>query len=145
VSAATGLVAALVNGVALGLQFNPLTSLLGCVIASIVAGYPAAPDSRRPIAVSLLALAWLGGDGARIGRALGTGGDLALVGLAVWALTSALVGYALPGASGIGVGRRVVRGTGWLSAGAVAFAVSGALTVVGPAVATGLRRMAGVG
>lgn len=145
-SAAVGFLPALVSGAALGLQFNPVTAVVSAVAAALLAGYSTAPDSRRPLAVGVLALAWVAGDGARIGRVLDTApGDGTLwVAVAAWILVGALVGYALPAAAGIGVGRRVVRGTGWLSAGAVAFTIAGALSVTGPAVADGLRGMAGL-
>jgi hypothetical protein len=148
VSAATGLLQALADGAALGLQFNPVTALVSSVIAAVLMGYPTAPDTRRPLAVAVLALAWLAGDAARIGRVAipaGTGDVLAWAAPAAWALVGIVVGYVLPAAAGIGVGTRVVRGTGWLSAGFVAATVAGALALVAPALAEGLRRLTGLG
>ena len=148
-SAVTGLGQALADGAALGLQFNPVTALLGAVAAAVLMGYPGAPDTRRPLAVAVLVLAWLAGDAARIGRvtvlAETAGGALPWAVPAAWAVVGIVVGYALPAAAGVGVGKRVVKGTGWLSAGFVAATVAGALALVAPALAEGLRRMAGLG
>lgn len=137
-SAAAGAAAALVLGLGLGLQYNPLAATLASVAAAVLYGYPGAPSGRRPLAVSVLALGWLAGDGARIGRALAetapaSGARWAAV--LAWVVTGAAVGYVVPAAAGILVGRRVTRGTGWLSAGAVALTVSGALSVLAPIIA----------
>lgn len=145
-NAAVGLAGVLALGVALGLQYNPLAATVGAVAAAMLYGYPKAPESRRAIAVAILALAWLAGDGVRIGASLATS---APKGWPDWAaltartLTSALVGYVLPAAAGAIVGRRVTRGTGWLSAGAVALTVAGALSLVVPTLADGVARMGG--
>jgi hypothetical protein len=146
VSVAVGLAGVLALGVALGLQYNPLAGTVGAVVAAVLYGYPSAPESRRPIAVAVLALAWLAGDGVRIGAALTVappkaGPDWAA--LAAHVLVSAIVGYAVPAAAGVIVGRRVTRGTGWLSAGAVALTVAGALSLVVPTLATAAARLGG--
>lgn len=143
-SAASGVAGLLALGLGLGLQFNPVTSFVGALAAAVLVGYPKAPASRRPLAVAVLAAAWLLGDGVRIGSSLvAAPPTLALdwAALALWAAVGAAVGYALPAAAGALVGRRVTRGTGWLSAGAVAAAVAGALAVVAPMLADGLTRM----
>lgn len=145
-NAAVGLAGVLALGIALGLQFNPLAATIGAVVAAVLYGFPKAPESRRPIAVAVLALAWLVGDGVRIGASLASSppkGWPDWVALAARALTSALVGYLLPAAAGAIVGRRVTRGTGWLSAGAVALTVAGALSLVVPTLADGVARLGG--
>jgi len=147
VSAAAGLAGVLALGVALGLQFNPLTATVGAVAAAALYGYPRAPEARRPIAVAVLALAWLAGDGVRIGASLATapiGSWADLATLAARVLAGGAVGYALPAAAGAIVGRRVTRGTGWLSAATVALMVAGALAVVSPTLADSVARLGGV-
>jgi hypothetical protein len=141
VSAASGVAGLLALGLGLGLQFNPLTSVISSVAAAALVGYPNAPASRRPMAVALLAGAWLVGDGIGIGRSLAADPprialDWAV--LALWALVGALVGYVVPAVAGALVGRRVTHGTGWLSAGVVAAAVAGALVIIAPMVADAL-------
>jgi hypothetical protein len=146
VTAVAGVASVLALGVALGLQFNPLTATIGAVVAAAAYGYPKAPEARRPIAVAVLALAWLAGDGVRIGAALATAPPKAWpewASLVARVLASALVGYVAPAVAGIIVGRRVTRGTGWLSAGAVALMVAGALAVVSPTLADGVARLGG--
>jgi hypothetical protein len=145
VTAAAGLAGTLGLGVALGLQFNPLTSLVGSTIAAVLYGFPSATQSRRVAAVAVLAVAWLAGEGAAIGARLAetrpAAGDW--MPLAMWALVSMAAGYAVPAAAGALAGRRVVRGTGWLSAGAVAFTVAGALALVAPTLADNVARLGG--
>jgi hypothetical protein len=147
VTLALGVAAGLAHGIALGLQFNPVTALVGSVIAAALMGYPGAAESRRPISVGVLAIAWLAGDGVHIGlrvaEAAGGSDPELFTALATWALVGALVGYALPAAAGITVGRRVIRGTGWLSAGAVAGTVAGALALVAPTLAEAFARLVG--
>jgi hypothetical protein len=146
VTAAAGLAGTLGLGVALGLQFNPLTSLVGSTIAAVLYGFPSATQARRVAAVAVLAVAWLAGEGAAIGRRLAAtppGGAPDWLPLGAWALVSLAVGYAVPAAAGAMAGRRVVRGTGWLSAGAVAFTVAGALALVAPTLADGVARIGG--
>jgi hypothetical protein len=146
VTAAAGLAGTLGLGVALGLQFNPLTSLVGSTVAAVLYGFPSAAQARRALAVAVLAAAWLAGEGVAIGRRLAdTRPATAADGLplAAWVLVSLVVGYAVPAAAGALAGRRVVRGTGWLSAGAVAFTVAGALSLVAPRLADGVARIGG--
>jgi hypothetical protein len=146
VNAAVGIAGVLALGVALGLQYNPLAATVGAVVAAVLYGYPKAPDSRRPIAVAVLAAAWLAGDGVRLGAGLASSppkGWPEWSALAAHVLVSAVVGYVLPAAAGIIVGRRVTRGTGWLSAGAVALTVAGALSLATPVLADGVARLGG--
>ncbi|HEX9093772.1 MAG TPA: hypothetical protein VF902_07295 [Coriobacteriia bacterium] len=139
------IVGGLVRGVALGLSFNPVTALVGAVAAAALAGYPGAPDSRRPLALGVLGLAWLAGDGARVGVVVTSArmsGDAAVwAAVVAWVAVGATVGYLAPMLAGITVGRRVLRGTGWLSAGAVALTVAGALALVAPALAESVSRI----
>ncbi len=135
-------------GVALGLQFNPLFGVAGAMIAAVLMGYPKAPENRRPIAAGVLALAWLAGDGARIGASLTSSPPRTWyewTPLVLWAVVGALVGYLAPAAAGIMAGRRVVRGTGWLTAAAVALMVAGAIALVTPTLADGVARLTGAG
>jgi hypothetical protein len=145
VSAVGGVVGVLALGVGLGLQYSAVTSVIGSVIAAVVLGYPAAPSARRPMAVAVLALAWLVGDGAAIGHSISTTPPKGLAdwaGIALWVGVGALVGYVVPAAAGALVGRSVTRGTGWLSAGAVALSVAGALVVLSPFVADAVAKVA---
>ncbi len=133
-------------GVALGLQFDPLTALFGALAAAVLVGYPKAPAWRRPAAAAALGVAWLVGDGVRVGRSLLPALPAAWpdrLSIALWMLTSAAVGYLIPAAAGIMVGRRVMRGTGWLSAGAVALSVAGALSVLAPMLADRVSQVVG--
>jgi hypothetical protein len=146
VTAAAGLAGTLGLGVALGLQFNPLTSLVGATIAAALYGFPAATQARRALAVAVLAGAWLVGEGAGIGRRLAESPPRTpaeWLPIAAWALVGLAVGYAAPAAAGALAGRRVIRGTGWLSAGAVAFAVAGAIALAAPTLADGVARIGG--
>lgn len=63
--------------------------------------------------------------------------------LAVWALAGLLIGYAFPALLGAYVGRRVVKGTGWLSAIVVAASCSAALAVLAAPASAALARLAG--
>ena len=59
-----------------------------------------------------------------------------------WGATALLVGYALPAWAGAQVGRRVVHGTGWIAAGAVALMLTPAVSVVADSLSRGLMRAA---
>jgi hypothetical protein len=92
-----------------------------------------------------LVAAWAIGDGIRIaGSAVSDPRyGSAYVAVALWAVVSFAVGYALPALAGMFVGRRVTHGTGWLSAGTVALTLSLALVVIAPRLADGVRLLAG--
>ena len=62
--------------------------------------------------------------------------------LAAWAFADVVVGYGLPAAMGAYVGRRVMHGTGWLSAIAIAAASSAALAALAGAASTWLEHAA---
>jgi hypothetical protein len=134
---------ALLTGLALGLSFNPVVSAIGASAAAGVYGFPTAHRDSRAWWLAIVAIAWLLGDGFRIMARVRDAVDLtpasAMHGPAasalwtalwVWAVSGLLLGYVTPAAVGSVVGRRVVRGTGWLSAIAVAAAVSVASSVV---------------
>jgi hypothetical protein len=115
-----------VHGVALGLLFNPWAAGLAAVVAAGLSGYPSAPRTRLLWSSLVVLVGWAAGDGGRIAASLALG----VTTLAVWAIVSLLVGYALPAWTGAQVGRRVVHGTGWLVAGAVALMMTPALAIV---------------
>lgn len=135
--------AALGEGLSLGVQFNPLASMLASTIAAALVGFPRASDDRRWYAGLVLALGWLAGDGLRVlGHARDyldglwqplAGATLPWVGwvlLAAWAFVTLGLGYVLPALIGATVGRRVTHGTGWLAAGAVAVGASAAISAI---------------
>jgi hypothetical protein len=144
----TAWLGAALGGVRWGLQFNPLAVMVGSVGAAALSGYPKAPRSRWFWSALLLAGAWLVGDGLSVAVKLG-GGSAAVVtplqwwNVAIMAVVSLVVGYALPAAAGAYVGRRVTHGTGWLSAMAVAAVVAGAVLAVAPALADAASRALG--
>ena len=119
------------GGLALAAAFNPIIALIGAAaaaaIVSVGRGY-----RRTFAAVSTLLAFWLVGDGLRVlarGRDLadGLGGSVgwpAWLSVALWGAGGLLLGYALPAWAGAFVGRRVVIGTGWLTAITVSVGVS---------------------
>ncbi len=127
--------AALLEGLRLAVQFNPLVAIVTAAVASAVSGYPRAPRERQHWTELIVALGWLLGDGLRVlGRARDTY-DVAGVPdwsawfvLALWATGSLFLGYVLPVLAGTAVGRRVTHGTGWLAAAAVAAGLSAAIS-----------------
>jgi hypothetical protein len=134
-----------VDGLTLGLQFNPIAATVGAVVAAALAGWPKAPRVRIVWAWLTLAVAWAVGDGIRIaGSAVSDPRyGSAYVAVAMWSLVGFALGYALPALTGMFVGRRVTHGTGWLSAAAVALTVSLAMAVLAPRLADYVRFVAG--
>jgi hypothetical protein len=142
-----------VTGMALGIAFNPIASLIGAPVAAGLTGYPRAPRSRLAWAGAFLLLAWMLGDGFRvmarvrdavdIGVPVHSGAMVPYTMLGVWAIAGLLLGYVLPAVLGAYVGRCVVRGTGWLSAIAVAAMFSGVLAALGAPVSAALARLVG--
>jgi hypothetical protein len=134
-----------VDGLALGLQFNPIAAMAGAVVAAALAGWPKAPRVRVAWAWIVLAVAWAVGDGIRIAGSAVSDPRYgpAYVAVAMWSLVGFAVGYAAPALAGMFVGRRVTHGTGWLSAAAVALTVSLAMAVLAPRLADGVRFLAG--
>ena len=126
-------------GLLLGIQFNPVASVVGAAIAAGLA-----TTERVAAAAGVLFGAWLLGDGARVlargtdaiaGPGLVSGGEAAQWAvLALWALAGFAIGYLLPAWAGWFVGSRVTHGTGWLAAGAVAATASGALSMLSGAI-----------
>lgn len=114
------------HGVALGLQFDPYVAGVTAVIAAALSGYPKAPGSRVLWSALVVVAGWAVGDGIRILGAPSPGSMYSIA----WGATALLVGYALPAWAGAQVGRRVVHGTGWLAAGAVALMLTPAVSVL---------------
>jgi hypothetical protein len=125
-----------VTGVATGLQFNPLAAAVSCAVAAALVGYKRAPRSRPLWAAGVVLAGWAVGDGIRLAGATASIGYLV-----AWAIAGIAVGYVLPTLAGAYVGRQVHRGTGWLSAGAIALMVVPAVSVVSGALAGGLMRL----
>jgi len=138
---AASVITALRDGVLLGIQFNPLFAVVTAALAAAAWGYPKARRDRRWQGVLVIAVGWLAGDGLRIlARArdyLDASATYVAAGLpvwpgwtnlAVWAFVSLVVGYAAPAVVGGSVGRRVTHGTGWLAAGAMAVALTLAIS-----------------
>jgi hypothetical protein len=136
---------AALGGVRWGLQFNPLAALASSIGASALVGYPSAPRSRWFWATVLLVGAWLIGDGVDIAARIPSGpiGPLDGWGVAVMVVVSLGLGFVLPAAAGAYVGRHVTRGTGWLSAMAVAAMVAGAFIAIAPVLSHGIAARAG--
>jgi hypothetical protein len=149
------ILAAIALGLALGVSFNPFTSVAGASLAAAVYGSPKAGRDRRLWWLAILLIAWLLGDGLRVmarvrdavdlmpASALHSPGASALWwALAVWALAGLLLGYVLPAALGSYAGHRVTHGTGWLSAIAVAVTASLALSAIAAPLSVALQRLA---
>lgn len=118
--------------VSAALSFNPLVSLLGAVVAAVLW---TRARSWPGIAVSwfVLLVAWFVADGvllvAMLDRSAAAGGsDHPL--LIAGGLAALSIGYLLPAWSGAFVGRRVTRGSGWMSAAVVALGASGAVSAI---------------
>lgn len=124
------------TGVATGLQFNPMSAGIAAVLAAALVGYRGATRAREWISVLVLLLGWAAGDGVRVVAA-----SAAPVYLALWAVSGFAVGYVTPVLFGAYVGRRVVRGTGWLSAGAVALMLVPALSLLCDAISGAIWRV----
>jgi len=137
VTEVTTALAALREGLALGVQYNPLFAAVTAALAAALVGFPKAKRDRRQWAALVLAAGWLAGDGLRIlarardyydgvaaFRAAGTQLWPGWTTLACWALGSLALGYVGPALVGATVGRRVTHGTGWLAAAAIASALT---------------------
>jgi hypothetical protein len=128
----------LVTGVASGLQFNPIAAALAATLAAGLSGYRRAPRSRIWWSAGVVLAGWAAGDGVRIAGSSGSS-----LHLAAWAVAGLAVGYAAPAALGAYVGRQVHRGTGYLSAGAVALMLVPALSALADPIATALVKVVG--
>lgn len=126
------------KGVAAGLRFHPIYAAVAAALAAGFVGYRKAPGSRRYWAFAVLLGGWALGDGIRLVASRGSG-----LYLAAWALTGLGIGYVLPALAGAYVGRQVHRGTGYLSAGAIAimlvFAFSTVVAPIADAIARAVR------
>jgi hypothetical protein len=130
---------ALRSGWQLGISFNPLTSLVGAVVAAVLLARRPGP-LRWALGLAVLGGSWLLGDGlailahARELLAAGAEPDPAQwLALALWVVLGFGFGYVLPAWAGTFVGRRVTWGTGWIAAGVVAASVSGLVTAAATA------------
>ena len=126
------------RGVALGLQFNPYVAGLSAIIAAALCGYPRAPRSRVAWSALVVLAGWTVGDGIAVA---GAAASSVLYPIA-WGGTALLIGYALPAWTGAQVGRRVVHGTGWLAAAAVALMLTPAVSVLADSLSRGLLKAA---
>lgn len=135
---------ALALGGALGVQFDPVASIVGASLAAALCGYPSAPRRRLALSAVVLLCAWFLRDGLRLMAETGLLGGSASSAVAsvtlarwetfaAWALAGSFLGYVLPTWAGAFVGVRVTRGTGYLSAAVVAATASGTLSSVSPA------------
>lgn len=129
------------DGVALAVQYNPLFAAGAAALAAALMGFRKAKRERREWAAIALAAGWVVGDGLRIlarardyydgiaaFRAAGTPLWPGWTTLGIWALGSLALGYVVPALVGAAVGRRVTHGTGWLAAGALASALTLAIS-----------------
>jgi hypothetical protein len=130
--------AAILDGIAAGLRFHPVFAALAAAVAAGLAGYRKAPRSRIWFASAVVFAGWLVGDGIRI-----LGATAPAAHLVAWGLTGLAVGYALPAAAGAYVGRQVHKGTGFMSAIAVALMVVAAVASLGEPVASALIKAFG--
>jgi hypothetical protein len=130
--------ASIATGVAAGLQFNPVFAAVGAALAAGLAGYRRAPRSRVWWSAGVVLCGWALGDGLRVAGSAGGAPYLA-----AWALTGLAVGYVLPAVAGAYVGRLVHRGTGYLSAAAVALMLVPALSALADPIATAIARSLG--
>ena len=141
---AADIIAAVLFGLSLGVQYNPLFAVFGAAIAAGIAGRPRSDTRDVVYAAVVIFIAWLLGDGLRImGRTQDAFFDAptsvnvivdspanTAIALVLWALVSLGLGYVAPAWAGAFAGSRVTRGTGWLTAIAVSVAVSLALSVI---------------
>lgn len=118
--------------VSAALSFDPFVSLVAAA-ASAVLWTRARSWPGVALSWLVLAVAWALADGvlvvAMLDRAASQGGsDRPL--LVAGGIASAALGYAVPAWTGVFVGKRVVRGTGWMSAIVVSLTASGALSAI---------------
>lgn len=138
-----GTASAVAAGLELAVRFNPLAALVGATIAAVLAGTrtDSSSHSRTGLALGVLLLAWLIGDGFRVlalardvvdsvGGLMGGPRSVEWTAIATWALGGLAIGYILPAWTGIFVGRRVTHGTGWLAAGSTTLAAAGAIVAL---------------
>lgn len=112
---------AILSGVVLGLAFSPIAAAIGSALAAGLHRFYASRVGGQVVALVVLFVAWLVGDGQRMfvhAQALSASGASAWswTGTVLWGVISLAVGYVLPFWTGTYVGRHVTHGTGWLSA-----------------------------
>jgi len=135
---AASVAGSILDGIAAGLRFHPVFAALAAAIAAGLAGYRKAPRSRTWWAAGVVLAGWAVGDGIRV-----LGATAAMPYLVAWALTGLVVGYALPALAGAYIGRQVHKGTGFMSAIAIALMVVAALASLGEPVASALIKAFG--
>ncbi len=131
------------TGAVLAASYNPITAVVSASVAAVLLGVKRPSHTAWVWAVSVLGFGWMFGDGLRVLARTrdvfdGLSGMLAqgapawqqYTALAVWAVGGLLIGYLAPLAAGVFVGRRVTHGTGRVSAGSIAVAVSLALSAI---------------
>lgn len=123
---ASTLLAAFGRGTAAGLQFNVIAAALTAALAAGLSGHRRADRTSLLWSGGVVLAGWLIGEGIRLASVASTG---ALV--AGWAIAGLSVGYVLPAVTGAYIGRMVHKGTGYLSAAAVAAMMVPALASVG--------------
>ena len=118
-------------GVSMGIAYNPILSVVGAAVAAAL--FVGVSPKRALAGAGTLLCFWLFGDGLRvIARARDLADGLAhapasidsWVLISTWGLVGLLLGYALPAWAGAFAGRRVIFGTGWLTAVAVSVGLS---------------------
>jgi hypothetical protein len=145
---------AVLVGLSLGVSFDPVTALAGSVGAAAVGAWSARRGGRAPWWIAIAVAAWVIGDAVGIAAQAGAvaRGASPLLGAAaptwagallivVWAASGLALGYLVPAALGVEVGRRVTFGTGWLAAAAVAATVCLAFAAIAGPLAEALRHL----
>lgn len=127
----------ILGGVAAGLAFHPLFAALSAALAAGLSGYRRAPRWRVWLSAGVLVAGWVVGEGIRVAAS-----HAQVPYVAAWAVTGFALGYALPAFAGGYVGRQVHKGTGYLSAAAVALMLVGALAALSAPIAVALARVA---
>lgn len=121
-SDAQALAGALAQGARLALEFNPVAGVAAAASAGLLAGAPRASRVQARSAAAAVVACWLLGDGPALAGALASAGQLSGPGLvaaaqvATWAIGGLCIGYAVPAAVGVTVGRRIIFGTARLAA-----------------------------
>ncbi|MCL4078032.1 hypothetical protein MX659_00180 [Coriobacteriia bacterium Es71-Z0120] len=130
------LAGAVAEGGRLALAYNPLASALAAVGAGLLAGFRGARRWHGALAAVTVLGGWALGDGAAVAGALAAASARAhpvaepMLAIGVWASGGLVIGYAMPAAVGVFVGRRVFFGTGRLAAASVGLGTALALAVV---------------
>ena len=125
-------------GVIGGLRFNLVVAAIAAAGAAAISGYRRAPRWRTWASAGVLCAGFVIGDGLRI---VAVGGDTLRI--AVACAVALALGYVFPAVAGAYVGRQVHKGTGFMSAIAVALMVVAAVASLGEPVASALIKAFG--